>query len=117
MIDVDGDAEPVAFVLSGKLVAKVVRLPQRVDARGIRRAVSFKPSCSTWSRHGAIPRIRWRAQPAMMSLNCHRWRTVAVLSESSEGSGPAIYCFRIGVKRRDQPSTPWVARKWRIRAQ
>ena len=55
-------------------------------ASRMRAAVSLRPACATWSRHGEMPRMPWRAQPSMIAGNVHCARTVAVLSESRPGS-------------------------------
>src|SRR5438046_3125965 len=56
----------------------------------MRDAVSLRPASATWSRHGEMPRMPSAAQPAMMSGSFHCARTVAVLMDSSPGSGVEI---------------------------
>ena len=61
-------------------------------ASRMRSAVSLSPAAATWSRQGEMPRMPCRAQPSMICGSVHCCRTVAVLSDSSAGSGDVGRC-------------------------
>jgi hypothetical protein len=53
----------------------------------MRRPASAAPSSASLSRHGAMPRMPWRAQPSIICASDHLSFTVAVFSDSARGSG------------------------------
>src|SRR3990172_9267107 len=53
-------------------------------------AASLTPISASLSRQGAMPRMPWRAQPSIACASVHCFLIVAVLSDSSDGSGDAM---------------------------
>src|SRR5262249_44145028 len=59
------------------------------------RSASASPIAATWSRHGSIAMMPWRAQASTASRRPHCWRTVARLidrfSVAINGSRQAVH--------------------------
>src|SRR5262245_24758748 len=62
------------------------------------RPACSRPTAATWSRHGLIAAMPCRAQASMISRRPACLRTVAVLTDSSDG--PAVRSRIAGLRRR-----------------